>query len=338
MLMKYLKQYLWVVLALLMAAVALVFPRGWFYLKDAASLNRTHGEELSPLMVTELDHSYERDIYERMKAYNLAQNTDGLLCSSKEIDSSNASLWENISQAEDNQLMDALRTMKYVLMWGEKGMEVSIESCSQHVIMRQSDGQILLVVNDIRLVKDDGRHMELLLDAVDGTIYYLESEEIHSAHRMWDWSEDIAWDWWYIVNQAYQAQDVKWADVTVDEETVKEMYSDWDKKAINSERFDELINMESDDWSDEEKNSLLWIRIHSEGWPCIWTKCTRNKDTYCCMLSYGELSNGWTMEIEEQEEEFHYRIQLGMYHVVNAIPELAQRVSLTEYYEIYQEE
>lgn len=337
MLMKYLKQYLWVVLALLMAAVALAFPRGWFALKDAASLNRTHGEELSPLMVTELDHSYEKDVNERIRAYNLAQNTDGLLCSSKEIDSSNASLWENISQAEDNQLMDALRTSKYVRMLGDEGMEASIESCTQHVIMRQSDGQILLVANDIRLVNDDGRHMELLLDAVDGTIYYLESEEIHSVHRMWDWSEDIAWNWWWIANKAYQTDDVKWADVTVDEEMTKEMYTDWEKNVAQAGEFN-LNYMESGDWSDEEKSVVRWIRIYSEGWPCIWTKCTQGKDTYCCMLGFGELSNGWTMEMEQQEEEFHYRIQLGMYHVVNAIPELAQRVSLTEYDQIYQEE
>lgn len=338
MLMKYLKQYLWVVLALLMAAVALSVPRGWFALKDAASLNRTHGETLSPLMVTELDHSYERDVNERVRAYNLAQNTDGLLCSSKEIDPSNASLWENISQAQDNPLMDALRGRKYVLIWEDKGMEASIESGTQHVIMRRSDGQILLVVNDIRLVKDDGCHMELLLDAVDGTIYYLESEEIHSVHRMWDWSEDIAWDWWWLLNQAYQADDAKWADMTDDEKPTKEMYIDWEENVAKTDKSSEINYMDSVTWSDEEKNAVRWIRIYSEGWPCIWTKCTPSKDTYCCMLGFGELSNGWTMEMEEQEEEFHYRIQLGMYHVVKAIPELAQRVSLTEYDQIYQEE
>ncbi|MCM1120692.1 MAG: hypothetical protein NC543_15170 [bacterium] len=338
MLMRYLKQYLWVVLALLMAAVALSVPWGWFALRDAASLNRTHGEALSPLMVTELDHSYERDVNERMRAYNLAQNTDGLLCSSKEIDPGNASLWENISQAQDNQMMDALRSMRCVLIWGDTGMDAFIESCTQNVIMRQSDGQILLVVNNIRLVKDDGRHMELLLDAVDGTIYYLESEEIHSVHRMWDWSEDIVWDWWWLLNQAYQADDAKWANVTVDEETTKEMYIDWEKHIAQAEKYNELNTLETDGWSEEEKTAMRWLRIYSEDWPCIWTRCTWNKDTYCCMLGFGELSNGWTMEIEEQEDEFHYRIQLGMYHVVNAIPELAQRVSLTEYDQIYQEE
>ncbi len=65
----------------------------------------------------------------------------------------------------------------------------------------------------------------------------------------------------------------------------------------------------------------------------------RNKETYCCLLSYGELSHSWSMEIESLDSgNYQYRIRLGLPGIVKSIPEMAARISLAEYEEVYDAE
>lgn len=346
---RYLKQYLWAGLAVLLVAAALFVPQGWFALRDAASLNRTHGEALSPLMVAQLGRSYERNIRERMSAIALQD----VICSSKEIDPGNESLWENIGQAENNLLMEALRDNKYVLSAEAQGLEPVIESCTQYVLMGQSDGQILLIANDIYLDKGDGCHMELLLDGVDGTIYYLESEENNSIPRLGNWMDDYnAWSWWWMLNDAYYTEytqpskeefvygheefvyepNTENVSVSVDKRKVAESEVDADIVVYDAYAF--LEDLPPDEGAAQEAG---WVNIYSDSYPNIWVSCALNKDIYCCQLPFGAISKSWAMEIEAQDQgAFQYRIRLGLSEVVRAIPEMAKRISLAGIYDIYQ--
>ena len=146
-------------LAVLLVMTALYLPQGWFALRDAASLGRVQGEALAPLMVAQLDRSYERDINQRMRTYMEAYVQGDVNCSSKEIDPSDESLWEIINQADNCQLMDRLQGLQFVSNGAMAGWDSNIESCIQYVLIRRSDGQILLVANDILLDKGDGCHM-----------------------------------------------------------------------------------------------------------------------------------------------------------------------------------
>lgn len=339
---RYFNRYLGMGLAVLLVLAALFVPQGWFALRDAASVGRVHGEALSPLMVAQLDSRYEQDIHDRMSAYMEAMALQDVMCSSKEIDPNNESLWDNIGQAENTLLMEVLRAEKYVLTAEEQGWDSVIENCTQYVLMRKSDGQILLVANDIRLDKGNGCHMELLIDGVDGTVYYLESEEDHSVHWLRNWLDDRAWNWWWILNDTYYTEDAQ----ILNEGSYYEDYEDTVTFSISSgasvsaiyDGATNIKNMTESEMEVVEAGWLAgWVRIFNEAYPNIWVSSSMNKDIYCCLLAFGEIADSWAMEIETQDEEdFVYRIRLGMPGVVNLIPEMAERISLAEYDQIYQ--
>lgn len=334
---RYLSQYLWVGLAALLVIAALFVPQGWFALRDAAALNRTHGETLSPLMVAQLNRSYERDINERMNVFMNALDLQDVICSSKEIDPGSESLWENIRQAENSLMMEWLIDASFIRNAEAQGWEPVIESCAQYVLMRQSDGQILLVANDIYLDKGDGCYMELLLDGVDGTVYYLESMENNLAPQIGKWMDGtLAWYWWQMLNADYHTE------TELLREDVENIAGYIDKKRANLEYEERVFDADAifDELTPEESEAVSagWVRIFSESYPNIWVLSTLNKDIYCCQLYFGELADSWAMETEEVQDEgtLQYRLRLGLSGVVQAIPEMAERISLAKYDQIYQ--
>lgn len=327
---RYLSQYLWVGLAALLVIAALFVPQGWFALRDAASLNRTHGETLSPLMVAQLNRSYERDINERMNVFMNALALQDVICSSKEIDPGNESLWENIRQAESSLMMEWLMDGQFIRNAEEQGWDSTIESCAQYVLMRQSDGQILMVANDIYLDKGDGCHMELLLDGVDGTVYYLESMENNPHLQMGKWMDGyVAWYWWQMLNADYHTEDI----VGNIEKIGAKNYLEYEEREFDADAFfDELTPEE------REAVSAGWVQIFSDSYPHIWVLSALNKDIYCCQLNFGEIADSWAMETEKVQVEgtMQYRVRLGLSGVIQAIPEMAERISLAKYDQIYQ--
>lgn len=337
---RYLSQYLWVGLAALLVIAALFVPQGWFALRDAASLNRTHGETLSPLMVAQLNRSYERDINERMSVFMNALAMQDVICSSKEIDPGNESLWENIRQAESSLMMEWLMDASFIRNAEAQGWEPVIESCVQYVLMRQSDGQILLVANDIYLDRGDGRHREFLLDGVDGTVYYLDEED-NSDLRIGRWMDGyLAWHWWQMLNTDYHTED---AELLHEDVAVEDIAGYIDKKRAKS--YSESNVFDADVLFDEltpegrEAVSAGWVQIFSDSSPHIWVFSSLNKDIYCCQLYFGEIADSWSMETEELQEDEgtqQYRVRLGLAGVVQAIPEMAKRISLAKYDQIYQ--
>lgn len=338
---RYLSQYLWVGLAALLVIAALFVPQGWFALRDAASLNRTHGETLSPLMVAQLNRSYEHDINERMSVFMSALALQDVICSSKEIDPGNESLWENIRQAESNLMIEWLMDASFIRNAEAQGWDPVIESCVQYVLMRQSDGQILLVANDIYLDRGDGHHREFLLDGVDGTVYYLESEENNSDLRIGQWLDDyLAWYWWQMLNADYHTEDAELLH-----EGVENIAGYIEKKRAKnySENYaDSLFDVDAffDELTPEEREAVSagWVRIFSDSYPNIWVFSALNKDIYCCQLSFGQIADSWSMETEEVQVEGtrQYQVRLGLSGVVQAIPEMAERISLAKYDQIYQ--
>lgn len=315
-------RYMGIGLAALLVFTAIYLPRIWFALRDAASLGRIQGEVLAPLMVAQLDRSYERDIYKRMRAYMEAYAQGDVNCSSKEIDPGDESLRANMEQMDNCVLMDILRGWSYVTESPMKGLETVIESCSQYVLMRRSDGQILLVANDIRLDKGDGCHMELLIDGVDGTVYFLESEENKTTYPLLPQWFDVpyAWEWWRVLSDTYYTEEKKNAEelelyIQERERSALEAETDVNSAAyveINAYRGD-LDDYSSDTWAVSEGIT----------------------DIYCCLLNVGEERYSWTMEIDKQKrEDFFYQIRLGLPGVVNSIPGMAGRISLAEYAQV----
>ena len=334
---RYLSQYLWVGLAALLVMAALFVPQGWFALRDAASLNRTHGEALSPLMVAQLNRNYERDINERMSVFMNALALQDVICSSKEIDPGNESLWENIKQAESNRMMEWLMDASFIRNAEAQGWDPVIESCVQYVLMRQSDGQILLVANDIYLDRGDGHHREFLLDGVDGTVYYL-SEENNFDFTTGQWLDGVlAWYWWQMLNVDYHTEEAEGLNERMEDIAI---YID-EKRAKNYSESN-VFDMDAffDELTPEEREAMSagWVRIFSDSNPNIWVFSALNKDIYCCQLSFGEIATSWAMEIEEVQDEgtLQYRIRLGLSEVVQAIPEMAEKISLAKYDQIYQ--
>lgn len=313
-------RYVGIGLAVLLVLAALYLPQGWFALRDAASLGRVQGEALAPLMVAELNRSYERDIYQRMRAYMEAYDRGDVNCSSKEIDPGDESLWENVNQAENCPLMGMLQGRQYVSDGEMAGWDSAIESCTQYVLIRQSDGQILLVANDILIDKGDGCHMELLLDGVDGTVYYLESEENNPIPLKPKWFDDYyAWDWWWVLNNAYH---------TEDEKKLEEAYDEEEDVAVH------LEIIENDKDTNVQMVNVYTGEIFDFASP--WVSEAGDMDIYCCLLTFGEVQNSWTMEIETQDGgDFRYRIRAGLPGVVNPIPEMSERISLAEYDQIH---
>lgn len=341
-----LKRYLGMGLAVLLVLAALFVPQCWFALRDAAAVDRVHGEVLSPLMVAQLDRSYERDIYERMSTFLAAVNSQDVICSSKEIDPASEALWENIGQAEENGLVKALNWNVVVLMAEEEGWQPSIESCMQYALVRKSDGQILLVVNDIWLDKGDGQRMELLLDGVDGTIYYLESGWELVANMWHEWYDNLdrqCWKWWQKLNAVYYTKENKMVD-TEDHgaENATLTGRKTDTVAAAYDAYDGLVNLNGLTAEEIEILRRWMLCVDDDGRVKIWFRTVYEDNNacitriFCCLLAFGELADSWTMEVEMSYQEEDQRVRLGLPWVVHAIPEMAERVSLAEYRDIHQ--
>lgn len=305
------KRFLGIGLTLLLVIGAIFIPQGWFALKDASIMEDIHGGFLDPLAVTQLDRSYERNIYDRMSAYMEAAAIENVMCSQKEVDPESDSLLENLGQAESSVLMMVLLDDEYLSI----GSNIVVESCSQYTLMRKSDGQILLVANDLHLVKEDGCHMELLIDGVDGTVYYLESEENIALPGFLYWSEGLCAKWLWMLCDNYQIATVDTVNIEK-YETENTAFFDMDKQTVLKE---ELSQVYIDEWGG------IYVRLKGE----------TGKDTYCCRLYFGPLSDSWTMEMEEGTGEgYAGRIRLGFHSIIQYIPELAERVAFVDYWSI----
>ena len=335
------RRYLGIGLTILLIMTALLLPGWWFALRDAASQSRMQGEALAPLMVAQLDRSYENDIHERMSAYFAANAQGNVICSSKEVDAGNEALWENVVQTEQSILMRTLLGSGYVSPYGEKwGDDMVVKSCTQYVLIRESDGQILLVANDIHLERGDGGRVELLIDGLDGTVYYAESEEEETI-PLQDWMDGNAWEWWWILCENYHAES---SDLVSDSEQVSN-YEYWGRyvdtyKGSKSQSVNAEISLYNSDKElpvlSEYFQDVKWIRLMESGLSPsdVWIASWAQKDVYCCQLSFGHISDSWSMETERTEEDF-YRIRLGFPGVVRSIPEMAQRIDLAQYNQIY---
>lgn len=324
-------RYVGIGIAVLLVLAALYLPQVWFALRDAASQSRVQGEALVPLTVAQLDRSYERDIYERMCAFMEAYAKEDVNCSTKEIDPETESLWENIRQSETCILLEALRDAAYMTLSEEKGWDSVIESCTQYVLMRQSDGQILLVANDICLDRGDGCRQELLIDGVDGTVYYLYSEETGRLPSLWEWVDFEAWNWWWILNDTYHTETAK---------TLEELYFNLEEDTTIYIDAGRAINKKTGEqvgFYDPESGRIF-------GYPeMMLSSSVDDVDTCCCLLDFGQTQSGWSMEIDawgrkDKSAAFLYQIRLGLPGVVNSIPEMKERISLPEYDQINHEE
>ncbi|MDE7222576.1 MAG: hypothetical protein K2O34_02195 [Acetatifactor sp.] len=356
---RHLNRSLGLALPVVLALAALYAPKGWFALRDAASMDRVHGEALSPLMVAQLDSSYERDIHDRLSACLEAIAAQDVMCSAKEVDPNNESLQENVEQANRGLVMETLIYDEFVTTSEKQGWNSVIESCTQYVLMRQSDGQILLVANDVHVDKGNGCHMELLLDGVDGTLYYLENEQTNSLSGMRERIRGYgAWNWWWILNDTYRTEDaIRLNEYYLEQDSEDMVYNaaaSYDSDIIYDvniqgifeqdgivviTRYDSYGDPREEIWYTKEEIATLkeegkWI--FEGGHPNIAISSEMNKETYCCLLTFGEISDSWTMEIEEDGETFRWRIRLGLPSIIQAIPEMAQRISLMEYDQIYQ--
>lgn len=325
---KNLSRYLGIGLVILLILAALYLPQVWFALRDAASLSRVQGESLAPLMVAQLDRSYERDIYQRMRTYMEAYDQGDVNCSLKEIAPDEESLWENIDQADNCLLMEILKRWDYVSDSEKAGGDSTIESCIQYVLMRRTDGQILLVANDILLDKGDGCHMELLIDGVDGTVYYLESEENNYLPGRFQWFEDFyVWDWWWVLNSTYHTEEEKRLNELSEGGIIEvEGVESSNLEVSEMVRDGDIVGWEISDTVSGELRSYFLPNFFDKG----------DMDRYCWGLTFGEVQSSWAMEIEAPKEDaFHYRIRLGLSEVINSIPDMAERISLAEYDWIY---
>lgn len=330
-------RFLGIGLAAALVAAALYFPKGWFALRDAASQGRIQEESLAPLMVAQLDRSYENDINERMRAFLEAYALGDVNCSAKEVDPESESLWENMGDGENCLLMVALMDQLFMTTPVWYGWDPTIESCTQYVLIRKSDGQILLVANDIRLDKGNGRHMELLLDGVDGTVYYLESEENSTPPRLRKWLDDRVWDWWWVLNESYHTEEVKLLNESQGEETNSASIVVDVTGAVYDTYNGQFLNLYGDGKKEFVTNGATQIFRYVD--PELWVSVETNKEIYCCLLSFGEFSDSWTMEIESLESgDYQYRIRLGLPGIVKSIPEMAGRISLAEYGQAYEAE
>lgn len=308
------KRYAGIGTAALLILAALFLPRGWFMLRDAASLDNFHEESLAPLMVAELDSGYERRTFERIRNYMGTQAVGDVICSSKEIDAGNESLWEELDLAMTGELPTFLLDMGLVALGEKYGALLEIESCTQYVLIRESDGQILLVANDILLRKDSGAYAELLIDGVDGTVYYLRSEEYGDVHkeqaRLMD-SDILLWYW--LANNAYGIQQEDSEIAYIDVEEVENVNLN-----MSGNKTELLINYEenaySNAWIFEDESTL----------------------TLCYRLRFGQNLTSWSLELHDMEGQNLVCYQMGFPAIVSAIPEMAQRIELSQYEEFFE--
>lgn len=305
------KRYWGIGLTVLLVIGALLLPQGWFALRDASTMGSMHGEALDPLTVTQLDRSYERNIYNRLRIYLEASAVDDVVCSQKEIGQDEESLWENIGQAQESILMMVMPDLGFYGIFVDR--QNVIESCTQYVLMRKSDGQILLVANDIHLLREDGSHTEMLIDGIDGTVYYAEDEESGGFYEKYglspwaDWIESQAVEWMWLLNENYQSEPIDGTGAYIDSWEVEENC---------------FIISNTGEWQSVLEYTDFYIRIRKE----------ENKRIYCCLLAFGNLSDSWTMEWEETDGNF--RLRFGLRQVIRNIPEMAERAAFTDYWNL----
>ncbi len=309
------KRYAGIGMAVLLILAALFVPKGWFALRDAASSNNFQEGSLAPLVVAELDRSYERRVYERIRNYLGAQATGDVICSSKEIDTENENLEEELYQAMNCVLVSALQDRGYMML-GEKlgGAPVGIESCTQYVLIRESDGQILLVANDILLSKGEGIYAELLIDGVDGTVYYLSSDEYGDIRKTQALLHDGDIELWYwLANDNYAILSEVYESAHDDMEETEDVTLNVQEN-VASTVINYLDNAYSDAWIYEDESAL----------------------TFCYRLLFGQNMTSWSLEIDDIEESNYIRLRVGFQAIVSAIPEMAQRIELSRYDDFFE--
>lgn len=343
------RKYLGLGLTIILAAAALFLPGLWFWLRDLSSLNRVQGETLAPLMVAQLDSSYEKDVYRRLSAYFAACNQEDVICSAKEIDPDSEAVRENVMQLEDCGLMQLMLDGGYffyeylnygIWPYDEMGNTLLVERCTQYVLIRESDGQILLVANDIQLTDENGLRMELLLDGLDGTLYYAESSEGTEYHyvdvAMSEWSDGDAWDLLEILNETYHLDFSRL--IGEDEEAVLTYDSLYWHKNTASNSTDPRVFLYGAGGKESAFSEYLQDadRINFMGFePAeIWMASWDDKDVFCSQLSFGDTAASWSLEVEEAEPHT-YRARMGFPEVVRFIPEMARRIELPQYDQVY---
>lgn len=307
------KRFAGIGMVVLLILAALFLPRGWFVLRDAAALDNFHEESLAPLMVADLDSSYERRTFERIRNYMGAQATGDVICRSKDVDIENAGLQEELEQAMTCTLMNVLQ--EYGLVELGYGAPIEIESCTQYVLIRESDGQILLVANDILLSKGDGIYAELLVDGVDGTVYYLGSDEYGNIRKV----QSVLYDsdiqlWYWVASDTYA------------------LLSDNDESPYTDVEVNESYTLNVSG----EKTGALTSYLDS-AYSDVWIYEDESSLTFCYRLPFGQNLTSWSLEINDIEENNLIRFQIGFQAIVSEIPEMAQRIELAQYEEFFED-
>ncbi len=340
------RRYLGIGLAILLIMTALFLPGCWFWMRDLASLNRVQGETLAPLMVAQLDSSYENDVYRRLSTYFAACDTEDVICSAKEIAPDSEAVRENVMQQENSPLMELLMNRGYLFyaylekgIWpyDEVGKTLRVESCTQYVLIRESDGQILLVANDIQLTSENGFQVELLLDGLDGTLYYAEGSTGGYPYEapMSEWTDWDARDLWGVLNEIYYTEFAQ----TKEEDEAALVYDHIDVgKNTSSYSGISEVSLYGADGKELAFSTYFqdvdWIRFMGYESAEIWVASWGDKDVFCSQLSFGSSTASWSMEAEE-EESHNYCIRMGFPEVVRFIPEMDRRIELAQYDRIY---
>lgn len=79
------------------------------------------------------------------------------------------------------------------------------------------------------------------------------------------------------------------------------------------------------------------------GYPAIYMSSVEDGDVCSFLLNFEKNQNCWTIEIEEagredKSERVLHQIRLGLPDIVNSIPGMAERISLSDYNQIVKED